>query len=210
MKPLGKVKIEWSPNFAYIIGLIATDGNLSSDGRKIFFTSKDYELVSIYKEVLSLNNIIGRKSRNVGGEKKYYVVQFGDVLFYKFLLSIGLTSKKSKTIGMLDIPDELFFDFLRGCIDGDGNIHAFVHPESAHLQLRVRLCSASRSFLEWIHEQTIKYGIKGYIQIRRDIFVLTFAMGASKKLLSNIYYKGFKYGLTRKYLLAKDYINIKY
>ena len=79
MKPLGKVKIEWSPDFAYIIGLIATDGNLSSDGKKIFFTSKDYELVFIYKEALSLSNIIGHKSREKGCEKKYYVVQFGDV-----------------------------------------------------------------------------------------------------------------------------------
>ncbi len=207
MKPLGKVKIEWSPDFAYVIGLIATDGNLSSDGRKIFFTSKDYELVFIYKKILILTNSIGRKSRGVESEKKYYVVQFGDVLFYKFLLSIGLTPKKSKTIGVLDIPEELFFDFLRGCIDGDGNIHAFVHPESSNLQLRIRLCSASRIFLNWIHEQTIKYDIKGYIQVRKDIFVLTFAMGASKKLLSKIYYEGFKYCLTRKYLLAKEYLN---
>gem|GEM_PF-6676481 len=45
MKPLGKVKIQWSPEFAYVIGLLTTDGNLSPDGRHINFTSKDRELV---------------------------------------------------------------------------------------------------------------------------------------------------------------------
>ncbi len=33
MKPLGRVKIEWSDKFAYAIGLVASDGNLSPDGR---------------------------------------------------------------------------------------------------------------------------------------------------------------------------------
>ena len=44
-KPKGKVKIEWSPDFAYAIGLITTDGNLSPDGRHVNFTSKDLELI---------------------------------------------------------------------------------------------------------------------------------------------------------------------
>ncbi len=207
MKPLAKVKIEWSSDFAYIIGLIATDGNLSPNGRTINFTSKDSELVELFKEVLKLSNVVSRKSRGGGGEKKYYVIQVGDILFYKFLLSIGLTQRKSKTLGMLNIPENFFFDFLRGCIDGDGNINAFAHPESKNLQLRVRLCSASRVFLEWILKETKKRGISGYIQTRKDIFVLAYAMTASKKLLSNLYYDGFKYCLTRKYTLAKNYIN---
>lgn len=41
MKPLSKIKIKWSPKFAYCIGLITSDGNLSKDGRHISFTSKD-------------------------------------------------------------------------------------------------------------------------------------------------------------------------
>jgi hypothetical protein len=206
MKPLGKVKIEWSQNFAYMIGLMASDGNLSSDGRHINFTSKDYDLAFTYKTILGIDNVIGRKTRAQEKEKKYFFVQFGDVLFYRFLVSIGLTPQKSKTIGKLDIPNQFFFDFLRGCIDGDGNIQTFKHPESKHLQLRVRLVSASRPFLEWIHQEIMKYDIKGYMQIEKTVFCLTFAMGASKKLLSKIYYKGFKYCLIRKYLLAKEYL----
>ena len=41
MKRLSRIKIEWSPEFAYAIGLIVTDGSLSKDGRHINFSSKD-------------------------------------------------------------------------------------------------------------------------------------------------------------------------
>ena len=43
MKPLNKVKVQWSPNFAYALGLLTTDGCLSGDGRHIDFTSQDNE-----------------------------------------------------------------------------------------------------------------------------------------------------------------------
>ena len=48
-KPKGKVKIKWSADFAYAIGLIMTDGNLSPDGRHLCFTSKDIEQINNYK-----------------------------------------------------------------------------------------------------------------------------------------------------------------
>ena len=35
------VKLVWTNNFAYVIGVIATDGNLSPDLRHIHITSKD-------------------------------------------------------------------------------------------------------------------------------------------------------------------------
>ena len=40
MKRLSKIKIKWSSKFAYAMGLLATDGNLSKDERHIDFTSK--------------------------------------------------------------------------------------------------------------------------------------------------------------------------
>ncbi|MBU0546343.1 hypothetical protein KKA13_03760 [Patescibacteria group bacterium] len=75
MKPLGKVKVKWSPNFAYSIGLIATDGNLSSDGRHIVFVSKDREQVDNFQEGLQVNLHVGIKANGINRkDKKYYVV----------------------------------------------------------------------------------------------------------------------------------------
>lgn len=206
MKPLGKVKIKWSSNFAYAIGLIATDGNLSKDGRHVNFTSKDLELAQYFKKALNLNNKIGRKARGYEQEKKYFVVQFGDVLFYKFLESIGLSKNKSKTLGPLKIPNRYYFDFLRGCIDGDGNIHYFKHPESQYHQLRVRLSSASKPFINWIKDQNSKRGINGFLTIGPRVYVLEHAINDSLILLNALYYKGFQLALSRKFLKAKKYL----
>ena len=57
--------------------------------------------------------------------KKYFVVQFKNVLFYEFFISTGLTPRKSKTLGALKIPEKLFWDFLRGAYDGDGSSYAY-------------------------------------------------------------------------------------
>src|ERR1700722_7240854 len=124
-KPQGKVKIEWSGKFAYAIGLIATDGCLYGDGRHINFTSKDLEQIENFKKCLGITNKIGRKSRGGEREKKYFVVQIGDVLFYKFLNDIGLHKAKSLTLSEIKIPEHYFIDFLRGCFDGDGCSYSY-------------------------------------------------------------------------------------
>ena len=126
LKPQNKVKIEWSPEFAYAIGLLTTDGNLSSDSRHFDLTSKDKEQLENFLRCLGIKNKIGIKTSGLG--KKSFRVQFGDVTFYKFLLNIGLTSNKSKKLGALDIPDKYFFDFLRGHFDGDGTFYSYFDP----------------------------------------------------------------------------------
>ncbi len=207
MHPQKKVNCIWSPQFAYIIGLLATDGCLSIDGRHINFTSKDLELINIFKKYLGLNNKIGRKARGGEKEKKYFQVQFGDVNFYKFLLEIGLTSHKSKTIGPLLIKEDYFLDFIRGCLDGDGSIGTFRHPESRYPQLRIRLVSASKKFLKWLYNKIAFYGIKGgYIKNGNRAYVLEYAMADSKNLLSKIYYKDFPNSLFRKFIIAKPFL----
>lgn len=206
MKPLNKVKIEWSPKFAYVIGLLASDGNLSPDGRHIHYTSKDYDLALLFKNCLELDNVIGKKSRGLDKEKKYNVVQFGDVVFYRFLLSIGLTPKKSLTIGKLKIPQKYFYHFLRGCIDGDGNINEFKHPQSRFLQLKIRIFSGSKTFLDWLREETTKKDIVGHFGSGSKVHILEYSKTDSIKLINLIYKENNGILLERKYLIAKKYL----
>lgn len=212
MKRLDLIKIEWSSDFAYVIGLIATDGCLSKDNRHLEFTSKDQTQVATFKKCLGLRNKIARKVR--GGEqlKRYYRIQFGSLNFYEFLVSIGLTAAKSKTMGSLDIPDNYFADFLRGCIDGDGNISIQKHPESQYLQLRLRLASASIDFLQWAQRMIDKLVPVegGWIdsQINSRNFVLNYGKSDSIKILNYIYYPGVCSFLNRKYTIAKPYLRM--
>lgn len=120
-----KVKIEWSSNFAYAIGLITSDGNLSGDRRHMAFTSSELELMEKFKIALSLKNKIAPCGRGGEKEKKYFQLHFGDKIFYQYLNSIGLTARKSKTIQAVQVPNEFFADFLRGLFDGDGSFILF-------------------------------------------------------------------------------------
>ncbi len=100
-----KVSCIWSAHLAYVVGVFASDGNLSPDGRHLNVTSKDKEMTETIRDLLVLDNKIGRKARGGEKEKKYPVLQFGDVNFYEFLLSIGLTPAKSKTLDNVVIPE---------------------------------------------------------------------------------------------------------
>ena len=164
-KPKGKVKIKWSPQFAYAIGLIATDGNLSPNGRHINFTSKDKEQAKNYLKALNTSCHIGKKSRGGEEEKKYFVIQFGDVLFYRFLQQIGITPAKSKTLGKIQVPDEYFFDFLRGAFDGDGYSHSYWDKRwKSSFMYYVGFASASIDYIEWLRsELNTRLGVRGHV-----------------------------------------------
>ena len=90
--------MDWSHNLAYLVGLIASDGSLSKDGRHIDFTSKDFDQIQTFAGILGLKNKIGDKSSSYGKGRKYFRIQFSDVKFYRFLLMIGLFPNKTKTI----------------------------------------------------------------------------------------------------------------
>ena len=210
MRRQSKVCIEWSPAFSYAIGLIASDGNFTKDGRIINFTSKDEELVDTFKRCLNVENKIGRKARGGEAEKKYFVIQIGDRNFHDYLGSIGLTPAKSRTIGPLKIPDNVFADFLRGCIDGDGTIGTFNHPETKRPQVRLRLASASRPFLDWVHAKVkVLFSIQGgWITATsgrsgKVCFYLCFGKTDSIHLLKFLYYDDVQFFLSRKLLIVK-------
>jgi hypothetical protein len=193
---------------AYAIGLITTDGNLSNDGRHIILVSKDIEQLQNFAGCLKLKNKISTHSSTYNPLGEYYHIQFGSVKLYRFLTSIGLMPNKSKIIGKLDIPIIYFADFLRGHLDGDGNISIVSHPESKYLQLRLRFLSASLLHLEWL-----KTCIKEYFEIdggfidkssSARVYRLVYCKADSTKLMEFMYYDGVKYYLKRKFDYYKD------
>ncbi len=213
MRPLNKVKIKWSPRFAYAIGLLVTDGNLSPDGRHIIFTSKDLELIDNFQKSLKINLRIGKKSSSFQGIKKYYVVQIGDVLFYRFLLNIGIMPRKTKIVGTIKIPNKYFFDFLRGHLDGDGTFFSYWDPRwKSSFMFYTVFISASKIHIDWIRSELFKLlKIKGHItrDSKKSTYQLKYAKTESLKLLQKLYYNNGVVCLSRKRLKIEKALKIE-
>ena len=167
-KPKGQVSLVWSPQFAYAVGLLTADGCLSKDGRHIDLTSKDKVQVQLFKKCLGLETKLGLKYSGAGNLA--YHTQFGDVLFYNFLLSIGLSPAKSKTIQSVAIPKEYFIDFLRGYFDGDGSSYSYYDPVfKKSFRFYVSFISASPPFIHWLRKEIESLvGIRGFVAGWRD------------------------------------------
>ena len=204
-----KQKIRWSPELAYVVGLLVTDGSLSIDGRHIDFTSKDVQLLKTFKKCLELKNKIGFKSSGFS-KKKYPHVQFGDIILYKWLLKIGLTPHKSKTIGKLKIPNKYFFDFLRGHFDGDGSCYSYWDSRwASSFMFYVNFSSGSLFHLEWLKSKLKKFlKINGHIKSGTRSWQLNYAKKESKVIIPKMYHAENLPCLKRKYKKLKTILKI--
>lgn len=185
-------------DFWYCIGVIATDGCLTQRHGTIDITSKDRDYVYLLKSILKIKNKISLKY-NSYTTKKYYHVQWCHHKLYDFLISIGITPKKSLTIGKLDIPKKYFIEFLRGVIDGNGSVNISKHPQSQYLQWSLRIYSGSEKFIYWLKEKIEEY-FKTYGSIGfglRHVIWLKFGKTRIRKLLQLCYYNNC-IGLKRK------------
>ena len=213
LKPQRKVNIKWSSNFAYALGLIASDGCLYSDGLHINLTSKDLEQIENFRLALNLNNKIGKKSRSPQKKKDYYVIQFGDVVFYDFLKSIGIGPAKSKTIGMVKIPKKYFFDFLRGVFDGDGYSYSYWDKRwKSSFMIYIGFVSASRSFINWlqnnIFEELTIWGHITTAKKKSQYFQLKYSKHEAIKIFRKLYYSNRAMHLSRKRLKIERALDI--
>lgn len=91
---------------------------------------------------------------------------------------------------MPSVPQDLFGDFVRGCLDGDGTVVVWQDPRWRHpWQMSTRFISGSIGFLrdmqKRLHEE---FGLtKGGIQRLRRAFVLRYSIADSVKLYNLLY-----------------------
>ena len=102
-------------NRNYIMGLLSTDGlivyNTKRSDYRISITSKDEEQVQNVKKFFQKGSIYKFK--------KYFIYTTGERILIEYLISIGITPNKSKTINYLN---KITWDYVRGVIDGDGYV----------------------------------------------------------------------------------------
>ncbi|OHA91556.1 MAG: hypothetical protein A2758_00360 [Candidatus Zambryskibacteria bacterium RIFCSPHIGHO2_01_FULL_49_18] len=201
-KPKELIKTKWSANLAYAIGLLATDGCIARYTTLVDLTSKDREQLDNFNHCIGLQLKIGTKSSGYG--KDGLRVQIKNRIFYDFLVSIGFTPAKSKTIGEIRIPDKYFYDFLRGCFDGDGCFYSYWDPRwKSSFMFYVSFCSASLKFMSWIQRKNMEnLSINGHMHKvkMKTMYQLKYAKRESLVLLKKMYHSEEVVALSRKRL----------
>lgn len=210
-KPKNIINTKWTANLAYAIGLIATDGCLSKDGILIDLTSKDREQLINFSKCLCVNFTIGKKWNGTNNE--CLRIQFKNRFFYDFLLSIGLTPRKSLTMGKLLIPDKYFFDFLRGCFDGDGTFYSYWDKRwcSSHM-FYVEFISASGKHIDWLRKELKdRIGVIGHVTNTKIGMThqLKYAKKEALEIIKKMYYNRKIICLSRKRLKIEKVIKIE-
>lgn len=205
----------WSSNLAYAVGLLATDGNLSKDGRHINLRSSDIDLLEAFNASLNLKVVIRQSYNNGFAKKPSYRIQFSNVKLYRWLVTIGLFPAKTYTLGEINVPDEYFRDFLRGHLDGDGSITNYLdkyntYKDRKYVNIRVfiRFISVSEKHIKWLRSMIINLtqsegALYSTIRAKRvPMWTLKFSKKESLKLLQWIYYKNNLPSLERKRTMA--------
>jgi hypothetical protein len=196
---------QWTREFAYAIGLIATDGSLTG-GKTVAQFSKDRDLLETFRACVGTQAPI-RPNRGA------YRVQIVDARFYRWLIDIGITPRKSLSLGALAVPERVLIDVTRGLLDGDGSIAISTvvpnprrYPNHTYRRLLVRFFSASPRHLEWLREALTRHlDIRGWIGVtsaRRmnSLYELRYSKVASLTLLQALYCDAEAPRLERKWL----------
>ena len=126
--------VPWSPELAWVVGLIATDGNLSKKPYRFAIMSNDVDLLDTVRGCPGLHTPICRH-RGGWGDRGHYIA-WSDRSLYRGLVGIGLTPAKSLTHGTVLTYIDRY--------------HAAKNERYVYERLYVSLVSASRRFLDWM------------------------------------------------------------
>jgi hypothetical protein len=209
--------LTWSDEMAYIVGLTATDGCLFTGRRKINFKSGDRQLVETYLSVLGRTNRVKQSRTRTDGV--VYFAEFHDSRLYEWFRSIGLTPRKSLTLGAISVPDPYLVSLARGLMDGDGSIVNFVHrptvktyPNYWYERLGVAFHSASKTHIDWLRLRLRPIaGTDGYTEVtkragRHNFYKLKYGKSAAEALLTAFYADAGAPRLVRKWQIWDGYV----
>lgn len=205
------------PNQAYWLGFIYADGWVCSNDK-----SHNYELgIELCRtdeqQLIDFNNELGgvHTIKHAHYEKTIYnypkvsITDTATIRVYSKQIVQDLIKHnvvENKTLKSIYpiVNDNLFFDFLRGYIDGDGCIY---FCENKPLASCVHITASHCEVFEYIQKILESYGIKSRIYQEKELkYRLLFNYKNALKLLDLIYYDDNVQKLDRKY---QKYLLIK-
>lgn len=199
-----------TPNQAYWIGFIYADGYVIKNS-----SNRNYELgISIQSGDIKLledfNNELGgvhnitrsHDEKYICNNPKISVTNAVTLRMYsknivEDLIKNNVIQNKTQSSIFPVVEDDLFFDFLRGYIDGDGCIYVDQNKISAS---QVHITSAHAEVLKYIKNKLSLYGITSNVYKEKEKkYRIYINYKNALKLLDMIYYDENVQKLNRKY-----------
>lgn len=196
-----------SRNKAYILGLIISDGYVDNY-TKLTFTSKDIELVEIFKRELKSEHKLSTYNIFDKRTNKIYIrhsIQIASKEIITDLNELGIFRNKSFDCKMPDIPEEYFWHFIRGLFDGDGTISKELKKKEGALRFSIigseNLITTIKTKFNNIGLTDTKLEVTNYQNNNNHIVKIHYYSFKDLSLLKEkIYENSEELRLTRKYL----------
>lgn len=176
----------WSPDMAYTLGFILTDGCVS--GNTVSISQAVPEPLEAIKRMMSSEHPINKVPNGVN---PLYTLNISRKSLVTSIAKRGIYAAKSLTVELPEVPDEYFADFLRGVIDGDG----WAHPKG----YKVTITSGSESFAEQLNERLNDVGFP--FRVEHDGYAYRIKLSGKdeiKRLESYLYYDPNAFYIERK------------
>lgn len=144
----------WTRESAWVYGWLLTDGFVDEKlGQiKIALKSIDEDALHKIKRVMGFTGDIGRHKRPDGRESVRLVVCRKSMVEDVFVLGGMARRDKTFNTSLPEIPDDLFWDFVRGVFEGDGCVRA-------RDSLEIVIASATEYFLRDLQAKLEDYGV---------------------------------------------------
>jgi len=194
---------------AYILGLLAADGCVTSRNRLLFkLEVSDIEVVKYVSSKLSDRPLQDDKRIASSGKFCHSVrLEIVSKRLTSSLSKLGIGLHKTSNEIFPDIKDEFKPAFILGFFDGDGSVSRRNIPLKRKKSIQVYICCTNRKFLEDIQ---VFLGFGSLYTERRktlDMYTLRFNSFEDKRKLFNLLYSSHDFYMERKYNLYSSYIN---
>ncbi|MFH0764063.1 MAG: LAGLIDADG family homing endonuclease [Candidatus Omnitrophota bacterium] len=147
---------KWSPDMAYIFGLLMADGCLSrvkNGSYRISLCLNDKDLLESVAKAMNSNHAIAL-SRH---QKGLHLFIIGRQKISQDLMKLGMKVRKSLDLEFPNMPRQYLSAFIRGVFDGDGCV--YYRKGATAVLLNTNFVSGSKNFIYGIEKALRELGM---------------------------------------------------
>ncbi len=183
----------------YILGYIYADGNVAWDTEKGYYSLTITAAEKDKPHLEKIRNLLSSTKPLLYAKKtKSYRLIVNNKPLCKRLIELGVIPRKSLIIEFPAISKKYLPHFLRGVVDGDGNVRYVSRKRSPYFEITI--ASGSRNFLESL-VKFVSEEIGFMVNIRKigtNTYQVQYSCSKGEKFGEYIYTNAFLY-LERKY-----------